>query len=86
MNAERSRGAALIAVLADEHPERDAWVDEQARNAPGLDLGIPINDETYQGVWRTPRPERTLCHLFALTEDLPRLVAAGFEKGPVFIL
>lgn len=72
--------AAVIAVLADEeHPERDEWVDEQARTG-WFDLGVPINDETYQGVWRWPTFERPLIHVFALTEDMPKLIEYGLKR------
>jgi hypothetical protein len=47
----------IIVVLAEEHPERDAWVDEQARLEAGGDPG------PYRGVLRIP-PEGTLVHVF----------------------
>jgi hypothetical protein len=71
--------AAYVVVLAVEHPERDEWVDDQARSAPPGNL-VPINDETYQGVWILPTPERPRVHLFALPEDIDRLFASGLER------
>jgi hypothetical protein len=72
--------AAYVVVLAKDHPERDGWVDDQARTAPPGDL-VPISDETYQGRWRLPLPERTLVHVFAETGDVPDLERAGLERA-----
>jgi hypothetical protein len=73
--------SAYVIVMATEHPERDAWVDEQARVATPDDIDIvPITDETYQGVWIWPTPERPRVHLFALAEDVDEIFAAGAER------
>lgn len=66
--------AALVAVLADEHPERDAWVDEQARAVP-FDLGAPISTATYMGVWIVP--DGATVHLFARREDVIAILRHG---------
>jgi hypothetical protein len=71
--------SAYVIVLATEHPERDEWVDEQARSAPP-GHPVPISDETYQGVWIWPTPERPRVHLFAMPEDVDQLFADGGER------
>ena len=72
--------AAVVLVLADEHPVRDMWVDEQARQTPGG--VVPIGDDTYQGVGFAPYPDAPLVHLFALPEDMPFILSHGFTVVP----
>lgn len=79
--------AAYIAVLAVDHPERDEWVDEQARAAAPGGL-TEVCDRTYRGVWRLPSPERTPVHLFAEPDAVPVLLANDLRRvevtdGPV---
>jgi hypothetical protein len=71
--------SVYVVVLAAEHPERDEWVDEQARLAEPPE-SVPINDETYQGVWIWPTPERPRVHLFALAEDVGQIFASGADR------
>lgn len=59
----------LVAVSAVDHPDRDAWVDEQAAIAAtegGLVLGDYLGRET---VLPEPRDPRLCCHLYAAVED-----------------
>jgi hypothetical protein len=72
--------AACVLVLATEHLQRDEWVDEQARLSPPGEF-VPVENETYQGVWILPLPECTPAHVFANPEDLARLVEQGFKKA-----
>ncbi len=71
-------GVPYVVVLADEHPDRDEWVDEHARAAPGA--LVEIGDETYQGLCRLPTPERPLVHLFADKGDVPALIEHGLTR------
>lgn len=71
--------AAVIAILARDHPRRDGWVDAHARSF-FVDMRLPIDDSTYQGVWRWPTPEHPLVHVFALPEDMSALVEHGLTR------
>jgi hypothetical protein len=71
--------SAYVVVLAADHPDRDAWVDDQARQAPAS--VVEVSDATYQGVWRLPVPERTAVHLFADPGDVDKLTEIGLERA-----
>ena len=61
--------ADLVVVLATDHPERDEWVDQQARAEAGGDPG------PYQGTLRIP-PDGALVHAFGDAQ----MVAAVRER------
>jgi hypothetical protein len=70
----------LVTVYATDHPERDEWVDAEARAAAELGTGskLTISDETYFGVWRKPWPDRRSVHIFT-EAGRNRLQSFGFE-------
>ncbi len=67
-------------VLACCHRERDAWVDQQARQATG-EQPVPITDDTYQGVYVLPLENKPRVHLFAHTKDMVDIIANGVERA-----
>lgn len=57
----------MVAVSAVDHPDRDAWVDEQAAAEAaegGLVLGGYLGRETV-----LPDHVGMCCHLYAVTDD-----------------
>ncbi len=66
----------VVLVMACCHRKRDAWVDERAAS----EKVIEVSDETYQGVWITPMPDRPRVHLFAHRDDVDALFKQGFER------
>jgi hypothetical protein len=69
-------GPVIVVVLAADHPARDEWVDDRARD----EGAVPVSDATYRGRWRLPVPERTLVHVFADDATAEQLAADGLER------
>lgn len=40
-----------------------------------------VGDDTYQGVWIMPTPERTRAHVFATPDEVAELFAQGAERA-----
>jgi hypothetical protein len=57
---------ALVLVLATEHPDRDAWVDERAAEEARKG-GFPL--APYQGTVDLPLPSGVRVHIFAIHDD-----------------
>jgi hypothetical protein len=73
-----SGGRALVVLVqADEHPERDEWVDDRAREAQRVVQLVAVDAGHYRGVWVTPMGSPV--HVFAAGGDLIRLeTVAGY--------
>lgn len=72
--------AHVVLVTAFEHPHRDEWVDDRAREAQQTVRLVPVDAEHYRGVWTTPYGAPV--HVFALSPDLVRLESEGGYVPP----